>query len=110
MTPRMTPKMTTRILTPIMIGTLSYLSGCTVPLMGAGEAGIGYRSETKLFAFHTVDGDKTDIRSESRLDLAPLLDFLYRWKNDETTPPPDTTPDAGPDTTPNDPNTTGTPE
>ncbi len=52
------------------------VSGCVVMLDGAGKAGIGYRSETTLFGFHEVDGDKEGKESKSELDVDPVLKSL----------------------------------
>lgn len=55
------------------------LSGC-MSLQGAGEMGAGYRSETKVFVYHTVDGDKQDATAESSPNLeravADYADYL----------------------------------
>lgn len=56
----------------LVLGTAS----CVVVLDGAGEAGIGYSSESKLYTYHSVDGDKEGNTSRSELDLHTLLDFL----------------------------------
>ena len=50
--------------------------GCVVMLDGAGKAGVGYRSETTLFGFHEVDGDKEGRKSKSELDVDPVLKSL----------------------------------
>jgi len=55
-------------------------TGCMSTLTGAGEMGVGYRSETKLFAYHSVDGDKEGKQSKSELDLTPLLDLILKYQ------------------------------
>lgn len=55
--------------------------GCMSTLTGAGEMGMGYRSETKVFLYHEVDGDKDGVESKSELDLEPLLDLIIRYQD-----------------------------
>lgn len=48
---------------------LLLLSGCSIPLMGAGEIGVGWTTTQKVYFYHTVDGDKDGKKSEAKLDL-----------------------------------------
>lgn len=68
--------------------------GCISTLTGAGEMGLGYRSETKVFAYHSVDGDKEDKQSKSELDLNPLLDLILKYQEDQDEAPTDPAPDG----------------
>lgn len=70
-------------------------SGCLSTLTGAGEMGLGYRSETKVFAYHSVDGDKEGKQSVSELDLEPLLDLILKYREGrEDEAPADPFPDS----------------
>lgn len=57
----------------LIITLLTALQGCPltgcISLKGAGEMGFGYRSETKVFIYHTVDGDKQGKEAESSINL-----------------------------------------
>jgi hypothetical protein len=76
--------MKTSITTILMgLGTLLPLAGCTTALTGAGEMGIGYRSETTLFGYHTVDGDKEGKKSEATVDPEALVDLILKAKGTE---------------------------
>lgn len=55
-------------------------TGCMTTLTGAGEMGVGYRSESKLFAYHSVDGDKEGKKSQAELDLDALMDLILKYK------------------------------
>ena len=56
-----------------LVGLLTLASSCLstgcMSLRGAGEMGMGYRSETKVFVYHTVDGDKQNATAESSPNL-----------------------------------------
>lgn len=74
------------LLTVAAIAILSVaLSGCIVPLDGEGRFGIGYKSETTVFVYHTVDGDKMGKTARSELKLHPALMSLIGDEQDETT-------------------------
>lgn len=72
----------------ILLATILMLisSGCAIRLSGAGEYGIGYRSEGILRAYHEVDGDKEGVEAKSELDLESLVDLLLKWKAGDESP------------------------
>jgi hypothetical protein len=41
---------------------------------------MGYSSESRIFLFHDVDGDKEDKKAESKLDLDALMDLIVKYK------------------------------
>lgn len=57
------------------------LTGCTVNLHGAGEAGVGYSMTGRAFTYHEADGDKEEADSQSNLDLEPALDLLLKARD-----------------------------
>lgn len=70
-----------RLLTSLAaLAFLLSTTGCMTTLTGAGEMGVGYRSESTLFGYHTVDGDKEGKQAKSELDLDALMDLLLKWK------------------------------
>lgn len=72
-----------KLMTAILAVSILTTSGCAAMLTGAGEVGLGFRSESKLFAYHTVDGDKQDVESKSELDLEALLDLFLKAQASE---------------------------
>lgn len=56
------------------------LVSCSISPTGASEAGIGYSSETKMFLYHEVEGDKEGKTAEFKIDVDPLMDLLLRYK------------------------------
>ena len=94
------------------LSSLGLSTGC-MTLRGAGEMGAGYRSETKVFLYHTVDGDKQGKTAESSPNLTALVaDYAAYLRakeavSQETTQPqppapvsdptPDQTADPAPD-------------
>lgn len=63
------------------LGCVLLAGGCWVPLTGAGQAGIGYSSTSRVFLYHEVDGDKDGKKSEARLEMDP---FIQAWLGDLT--------------------------
>lgn len=74
----------------IMVAAAAFvlvLSGCRVGLTGAGEAGVGYSSTSKVFVYHTVDGDKVGKESNAEVDPTPIVDLIIsirKARNGET--------------------------
>ncbi len=54
--------------------------------MGAGEIGIAWTIEQKVFLYHTVDGDKDGKRAEARLDLSPIVEDFQEMIEEESDP------------------------
>jgi hypothetical protein len=52
-----------------LIVGLCTATGCSIPLAGGGEIGIGYRSQSTVLLYSTVDGDKQDATSRASLEV-----------------------------------------
>ena len=61
-------------------------TGCTFHMHGSGESGLGYRSESKVFAYHHAnEGNKAKATSSTELSQ-PASDWLFD-KNGKPVPP-----------------------
>lgn len=69
-----------RLLSCLMCLSFILPVGCNAVLSGAGNVGMGYSSESRIFLFHDVDGDKEDKKAESKLDLDALMDLIVKYK------------------------------
>ncbi len=72
----------------LVIGAMLTI-GCKAMLSGAGEVGMGHRSETKLFVYHTTDKALEGTESMSEMDVQSLMDFIAEWRRGELAPSAD---------------------
>ena len=84
-------------LTMVLSGCLTASTVGCVSMTGASEAGVGYRSETKLFFYHETNKELEGTKAEFKVDLVPLVDMIIRLGDDDAeaseTEPVDSSPD-----------------
>lgn len=58
--------------------------GCRFYMVGGGEAGLGYRSESKVFAYHQAEEGNTAAADSSTELAEPVINALFDKDEPET--------------------------
>ncbi len=63
-----------------LMSLMFLVSGCATAMNGGGEVGVGYSSTTRVFLYHTVDGDKEGKEAGAEINADPLLRNYKEYK------------------------------
>lgn len=68
----------------LLSGCLMNTTACTFHMHGSGESGLGYRSESKVFAYHHAnEGNKAKAMSSTELS-EPVTEWLFTPASKQT--------------------------